>query len=135
MIQWKLVFANIIRVIHLLVVLFVLVTPFISKDPMLLLLHSITCLSLFVHWVTNDSTCALSMLESTLRGIPMSHSFVHQIVAPIYAPPPNVMKHLSYVTVLLLGSFTGYTSVIEKKSLKTIYDAYKSKSKETRIKF
>jgi hypothetical protein len=84
--------ANIVRVIHILVVLFIVLTPFsISLFPagslipgLLLMIEVIVLPFLILHWVLNDSTCCLTVLESHLRGIPMEKTFMHSILDPVY---------------------------------------------------
>lgn len=84
--------ANIVRVIHILVVLFVVLVPFsrnfFAPDSIypgfLLLLGAILLPWLVMHWLVNDSTCCLTVLESQLRGVPMNGTFMHSILDPVY---------------------------------------------------
>jgi hypothetical protein len=73
-----------IRLIHLAIVAFVVLTPFLSDSPALDILHVTFTVGLMFHWAMNSNVCALSALESYLRKMPLEHSFVHQIIAPIY---------------------------------------------------
>lgn len=57
---------NIVTVLHMLFVLFVVVVPFTSSNY-LLLMHSIFIPFLLFHWIINDNTCALTIIERKLR--------------------------------------------------------------------
>ena len=95
--------ANCIRLVHILLVLFVIVVPFIkaAKWP-LLLIHFMTILTLFAHWIFNEDTCFLTLVESTLRGVPLEYSFMYQIVSPIYKIQDESLKQcVMYITPLL----------------------------------
>ena len=84
--------ADVVRFIHILVVLFVILVPFSrkffppqSKYPgFLLLMGAILIFWLIIHWILNDSTCCLTVLESHLRGIPMNDTFMYSILDPVY---------------------------------------------------
>lgn len=110
----NLLLANIIRLFHILVVLFILVTPFITKDFMILLLHITSCISLIVHWMSNNSICSLTLLESKLRGIEIHHSFIYEFIAPIYEflhipiISENNLSTFIYVLVVSLMFFSIY---------------------------
>ena len=60
--------ANLIKIIHISVIIFVILIP-ITNSPYLLLLHSVFIPFLLLHWVTNDNTCVLTTLEKHFRGI------------------------------------------------------------------
>jgi hypothetical protein len=93
--------ANLIWIFHLLVVLFVIVAPF-SNVPIILLLHSVFCLSLLVHWYTNNNICSLSLMESQLRGLDYTESFTHRLIAPMYDISKTQWANVSYTLTLLL---------------------------------
>lgn len=79
------ILANLIRILHVLLILFILCVPFVKKIPwQLILLHFVIVGSLLLHWVTNNDDCLLSNLESKLRGIPVETSFMYSLVSPVY---------------------------------------------------
>lgn len=57
---------RIITLIHLLFVLFVIFTPFIGS-PYFLLLHLILVPFIIIHWICNDNTCVLTVIEKYLK--------------------------------------------------------------------
>lgn len=78
-----------INVLHLLVIFFVLLTPF-SGSNYLLLLHIIVVPFIIFHWLLNNNLCCLTIMEAYIKekttGVKTSldECFVYQIVAPIY---------------------------------------------------
>lgn len=97
--------ANIVRALHALVVAFIILVPFTVKNKMVLIIHHWTCLSLIVHWVTNNDACCLTLLEASLRGKPASHTFIDQLIGSVYRMPQkwpvDVANSVSVVTVAL----------------------------------
>jgi len=100
--------ASAVSVFHMLVVVFVIVTPFVTDTPLYLLLHFVTVCSLLIHWYTNSDTCSLSILESKLRGEPRTKTFTHQFVTKIYKIPESDWNNLIYIATPLLGAFSFY---------------------------
>lgn len=90
--------AGLIKIIHVLVMLFIFGVPFFGGDY-LLSLHFIIVPFIMLHWVTNQSVCALTEMEKLVRGgcesgdtffgqvmdpIYKSESFIGQVVKPFY---------------------------------------------------
>ena len=74
-----------IRLLHLLFIAFVVLTPFLACGCWLLL-HAVTCPCLLLHWWTGRHTCALTLLERHLTGrTDDAESFFHRLVTPIYS--------------------------------------------------
>lgn len=55
-----------ITLIHSLIVVFVLLTPFFGSNQ-LLILHSITIPFIVLHWIVNQTTCAITLTERLMR--------------------------------------------------------------------
>jgi hypothetical protein len=73
-----------IRVIHYMIVLFFVLAPF-SNNQQILILHFILVPFLMLHWVTNQSACALTEMEKFLTGKTEDHeTFIGKIVGPVY---------------------------------------------------
>lgn len=77
------ILASIIYILHLLLLVYVCVGPFIS-DKLLLMLYIMAVPFIQLHWVTNNDTCALTVAECALRGIKPDKSFFHKLVSPVY---------------------------------------------------
>jgi hypothetical protein len=89
---------KLIQCIHLLIMLFILMTPFFGSEYYLSL-HFLVVPFIMLHWVTNQTVCALTELEKLVRGgcaseetifgkivdpIYKSESFMGRIIAPFY---------------------------------------------------
>ena len=84
----KKVLLNIITIIHLLFVLFVVITPFTNSNYFLLL-HSIVVPFIILHWVCNDNTCCLTLVEKQLRKsvygkVSDSDCITCKLIEPVY---------------------------------------------------
>ena len=75
--------ANVVRLSHSLVVLYIVLVPFLA--PWFLLPGHIGMNSLLMmHWLTNNNTCAWTILEAKLRGLPVEEGFIYSIVRPMF---------------------------------------------------
>lgn len=93
--------ANVCWVLHIAFVLWVLIVPFTQNEPMLVL-HLIIIPFLWFHWFLNDDTCALTMMERHLRGVPSDKSFFHNLVSPIYKIQDEHIRTISrYASIAL----------------------------------
>ena len=73
----------IIRLLHFLVIGFFIISPF-RDNLQILLIHFISVPFLYLHWVTNNDTCALTLAEKYLRNVDDNHSFIYNVIAPFY---------------------------------------------------
>ncbi len=74
---------TLIQAIHLVFIAFVVFTPF-SSNPILLHLYLVVIPFMVLHWVVNNDTCALTILESLVTGKPAKETFVGRIVMPVF---------------------------------------------------
>lgn len=90
-----------IRLIHQAIILYILL-GWIPNGLYynLLFLSSLVCLK--THWVVNDDTCSLTILERTLTGVSKKESFIHQIVSPIYKIKDSQIQEISNKVVDIL---------------------------------
>ena len=74
----------IIRVIHFLLVVFIVGTPFWGDDY-LLSMHLLIVPFIMLHWITNQSVCALTEMEKFVTGKTCDdETFFGQVVGPVY---------------------------------------------------
>lgn len=97
----QLVAATIIQVIHIGIILFMLLLPYQSNDPDLLMLHVAASLTLIAHWAMGSNICSLTLFESHLRGIPMESSFMHRIVSPVYDISDKTLSDVCWVVTII----------------------------------
>ncbi|KAF6252664.1 hypothetical protein COO60DRAFT_1643783 [Scenedesmus sp. NREL 46B-D3] len=75
-----------VRAVHIALMAWVVLVPWVGSCDAALL-HALMMPFLFLHWALNDDACCLTWLECTLRGVPVSSSFVHSLVSPVYKFP------------------------------------------------
>lgn len=94
--------ADIISLVHILVIAFIIVAPFTSSE-FALLMHFVGAPGLLLHWATNQDVCALTLLEAHLRGVPSSATFLDSLVGGLYRLPAafSVGSWATAATVLL----------------------------------
>lgn len=102
--------ANVVWLLHVLFVLWVVITPFTSSHQALLM-HLILLPFIFVHWILNDDTCALTLAEMKLRGLDpdqCSESFFFNLVSPIYKIRDESVRSLAWALAVGLWLVTAY---------------------------
>lgn len=99
--------ANIVWILHFLFMAWFVLTPFFNNGPMLTL-HLFTGPLLWLHWLLNDDTCSLTLLEMKLRGIDhCNESFFWNVVSPIYKPQLNANgSNILWIVSVLLWLIT-----------------------------
>lgn len=84
-----------VRTTHFYVILFVLLTPFLTNDPSILFLHAFFIVVVLVHWITNQNVCCLTTMEKALQkkikgsDVNESECFTCSIINPIYDVTKN----------------------------------------------
>lgn len=81
------VLAKTVKIIHILLVLFIVITPLrnfieISHEERIIYFWISTCI--IIHWLAGSTTCFLTILETRLLNIPEQESFIFRIISPIY---------------------------------------------------
>ena len=80
----NLIAARFVWCFHMAFVSYIFLTPLVA--PWIFLPgHICMCILVMGHWITNDNTCALSIIEAKLRGIDQQSSFFYSVVEPIYS--------------------------------------------------
>lgn len=104
---------TLVKVIHWIIILLNIFVPFMD-NPYLLQLYVICVPFMWLHWMTNDDTCALTLMESRLRGVSSNETFLHEIISPIYKFQGRRMENstwwiISYIlwSVAMLRLFGG----------------------------
>lgn len=74
----------IIKALHFLLVVFILGAPFFG-DAYLQTMHLLVVPFIMVHWITNQSVCALTEMEKLATGKECDEeTFFGQVVGPVY---------------------------------------------------
>ena len=98
---------QIIFLLHLLLYLAAILTPFIGP-PIVLKMFSIIVPFLFLHWSLNDDTCALTLMEQTVTGYEKHETFTGRLMKGIYIMPDDDYGKLSKVLFFTLWIITQY---------------------------
>lgn len=106
-------FVLLVRFIHILLILFVIFTPFLTQNIPILVLHIITVINLLVHWGSNNDVCSLSILESMLTGKEYNQTFIGRIMSTIYTIDNRTLSTLSYL--VSIASMAYSTTLIYKQ--------------------
>lgn len=97
----NIILANMISIFHIIIILFVLIAPF-TNIVAILILHATFCLSLLVHWYSNNNICSLSVMEAKLRGLDYTDSFSHKFIGPIYDISKTTWSNICYIITITL---------------------------------
>ena len=93
--------ATVIKVIHFLLVVFIIATPFIGTDYMLSM-HFMIVPFIMAHWLTNQSVCALTEMEKLISGKDCDEeTFFGQVVGPVYKFRTQKEEYLFDWTLLI----------------------------------
>ena len=89
---------SIIQLIHVLVRIFIVATPFLGSEYFLTM-HAVIIPFIMLHWITNQTVCALTELEKMVSNKTEDETFFGQIFVPIY-------KNESFVGTILKPWYT-----------------------------
>lgn len=89
----------IINFLHLLVLLFVFIGPFVISTKSGLYFYIAIMIFIMIHWVLLNDTCCLTMLEQYVTGRKSEDTFIGKIVKPVY----NITsREINIIAILLL---------------------------------
>lgn len=92
----------IIKFIHVLVVLFLVFTPFFGGEYFLTI-HLMVVPFILLHWITNQSVCALTEMEKIVTGKTCDEeTFFGQVVGPIYKFKTQGEENVCVWTIMIL---------------------------------
>lgn len=116
----------IVQMIHLGFIAWMIYAPFSGIDE-LIVLHSIICPFLILHWMMNADGCVLTLIEKHLRGLENDgESFIHKIVAPIYVIEDSTLKQFVFIVTLGLWMVS-----LKQLNIQRIKDMFVLKKTET----
>lgn len=132
--------ANVIFIIHILVVLFFVITPFLPVETYgpLLVLHAISTVFIWFHWFLEDDTCALTVMEAKFRGMSWEEaksgkSFFHNIVSPIYKIEDDDVREISWGISFILWIITMVKLTNRPDVMKELYANFKRVFKSEQV--
>lgn len=90
-----------INIIHSILVLFIIGAPF-SGSEYLLTLHLVIVPFIMLHWITNQSVCALTEFEKIISGKKCDEeTFFGKVVGPVYKFKTQKEENLFVWTLLI----------------------------------
>jgi hypothetical protein len=100
----------IITILHIIVILFVLVTPFTNYNYFLFM-HTIIVPFIMLHWYLNNNTCSLTIAEKEIRkrmnggieNVDDNECYTYKFIAPIYDFNKNHEKYSQFIYILTSG--------------------------------
>ncbi len=107
---------TVITIIHYIYVIFILAAP-ITNNSFLLLLHSIFVPFMIFHWILNNDTCFLTILESYIRNSADGNKtfdieqlmkkkedcFTYKLVGPIFNFKEDNEQFSTFIYTVVLG--------------------------------
>ncbi len=116
---------NLINLIHVIIILFILVVPFTSH-LFLLFVYFVTVPFIMLHWLINNDTCALTIIEQYLRiklnnnvYVPTDKCISYKLFSPIYNFTKNSSVGSMYIWLI---SIVLYSIVYYKLPLRQVYN-------------
>jgi hypothetical protein len=107
----------IIKILHILFIGFMITAPFVPNME-LVTLHFIIVPFLWLHWLTNDSTCFLTLVEKQIRGVDDGKSFFHNLLSPVYLFHKDTVNYGVWTASYLLWLVSLYR--LYKEDFKTL---------------
>lgn len=121
-----------VQLLHFALLGFVVLTPFFN-EPASLLLHSIVCPSIVLHWAMNSDVCALTLIEAQLRGVDQCETFLDKLVGTVYRLPQGLTdgKYLSWILIALTA--VSVYKCIKLGLYKKVWEYYRPSKTPARI--
>ena len=93
--------AAFIRALHFILVLFIIGAPF-SSSEYFLTLHLVIVPFIMLHWLTNQTVCALTEMEKLVTGKTCDdETFFGKLVGPVYKFKTQREENLFLWTILI----------------------------------
>ena len=109
----NILFIYLIKLLHLIFLCFVIFAPF-TNIPDILLMHSIVVPFMVLHWLLNNNTCVLTLVERQMRKHMLNEEddnncFTCQLIEPVYDLTKNNNKNtIIYLCTLILFFISAY---------------------------
>jgi len=88
--------------LHVLMLIAVVVTPFIGSRKWILI-DLMFMWSVYLHWILNDNTCALTVLEKAVRGTPDDDStFFGRLFGKAYETGRDDKASWAFIVCLMM---------------------------------
>ena len=92
---------TIIRLAHVVILLFIVMVPFTNND-ILISYNFIFIIGMWMHWAMNSNVCVLSTMEHQLTGVKYSEGFINNVLTPIFELPKNSNVYITWAVTAIL---------------------------------
>jgi hypothetical protein len=123
-----------ISVLHVMVILFVVCSPF-SNSNYLLLMHIIIIPFIILHWYLNNNTCSLTLMEQIIKDKTAGQNtnkedcFSYKFIAPIYDFNKNTndFSIFTYIITIGLWFISVYSFIMKTRNgdINSFFDLYR----------
>ena len=102
------VILDIIVILHFILVLFVVLTPFFGSNYFLIL-HAIIMPFIMLHWYLNDNNCFLSLVEKHIRKSidgkepDPNDCITYNLIAPVYDFKKNFSEFSTFIYIITIA--------------------------------
>lgn len=104
----KKLYGKIIRLIHILIIIIIIYGSIFSNNKNIINLSFIFLISVITHWMLNDDTCILTILEKKITGnTDNKKSFIYSVVSPIYKIENNKLNKFIKLAAMSLLVISG----------------------------
>ncbi len=109
---------SIVRILHILLVLFIIAVPF-TNNEWLLTMHIFVVPAIILHWITNNNICSLTLFESQLTGIPVEKTFIGRILFPFFR-----ISNM-YVYTIIIGLWVLAFNKVRKTNFSLLKESFR----------
>lgn len=104
-----------VKLAHLLLLLFVISVPLCSNSVYFLILHSLFIPLMCLHWYLNNDVCALTEMEKFLTNKKNNKdTFIGSILGPVYEPKSDdVLKITLVLWMITLYKLNSHFNLIK----------------------
>lgn len=90
-----------IKLIHLIFIFYVILTPFMTDNKLFLFLYVMVLLCTILHWKMSSDKCMLTLIEQKISGRESDDTFIGKIVSPIYTVTSEDIKNTTLILLLI----------------------------------
>ena len=117
---------TLIKMIHIILIGCVVIIPWLN-NTMLSSMYFISIPFLLLHWVTNNDTCVLSIMERIIRGLDSKDDcFICNVLEPVFKINHLPVAEVIYVITIALWLYVSYNLYYNNEEIwKIIHDIKK----------
>jgi hypothetical protein len=99
---------SLVKLIHISLIAFIVLTPFLTNNRTILLVHLQILFYIVFTWLFNKGQCGLTQFEKYLTGRSEEDGFIYSIVKPIIDVKEHRFNQIIFLCVMMLGALSMY---------------------------